>query len=191
MKMSSHRLFVAGLLLLTGMLPLTGCTTALKHAYYELRGAKGDIEFIQTPTAAELEACQGLRLSAVESTIGPKLCPPKLRVAYDRHARQLVSDLREEFPGGEPTLELGSEILYFHPKGLFGKAELIVRVRFVESGREIGDALVVVGSKAFRAGGANALADTAVSTLEKFLREGEKRDSDRDEGDDEEEDEDS
>ncbi|MGD8453202.1 MAG: hypothetical protein PVJ57_15395 [Phycisphaerae bacterium] len=181
MKLNSHRLSVTAGLLLAGMLPLTGCTTALKHAYYELRGAKGDIEFIQVVPTHVVESCGGVRFTPVESTIGPRLCPTELRAAYDRYAKRLESDLRERFTTGGPTLELASEMLYFHGKGLFGEAQLLVRVRFTEGGQHVGDALVVVGSKAFRESGKGALAQTAVETVGKFLTEGEKERAKREE----------
>ena len=160
---------IACLGLVAAVLPLTGCMTGLKHAFYEVRGARGKVEFVQDVSPAELERYESIHFEPVASTVGPRLCPAHVRAAYDRHARELARELRERFPGGEPVLTISSEILYFQSKGLFGDAQLLTRVRFTGSGQLVGDALVVVGSKSFREGGADALAETAVDTMGKLL----------------------
>lgn len=164
---------VAGLLSICVLFAASGCGvgTAAKMAYYELRGAKGSLKFIQGAEAAELERFQSVEFSPATTTIGPELCPPRLRAAYDTSAAQLKERLAECYPGGAPVLTVASDVMYFQEKGLMSGAECLTRVRFTESGRLIADALVRVESKAFRQGGASAMAETSVKTIGKFLEE--------------------
>jgi hypothetical protein len=162
---------LAAWLLVAGLWPTTGCFSVVTRAYYELRGAKGTINFVEPMAVSVPDQCKSIHFEPATTTVGPRLCPPEVQAAYDRDARQLVQDLRQLFPGGAPTLEVSSEIMYFQKKGLFGDAELLVRVRFAEDRQPVGDALVVAGSKAFREGGAAALAEASIKTLGKFLRE--------------------
>ena len=98
------------------------------------------------------------------------LCPPRLRSEYDRAARELEAELREDYPGGEPTLNIASEILYFHEKGIMSGAECLCRVRFDRAGMQVADAIVRSESKSFREGGSGALAEACVEAIGKFLR---------------------
>ena len=159
----------ACVLLVAGLTLSAGCTTAAKRAYYEIRGAKGEIRLIDDLTREEFAGYQSLRFEPATTTIGPKLCPRTLRQAYDHYAHRLVDDLREDFPGGEPALAISTDVLYFQKKGLLGAAQLLCRVRFRENDRVVGDALVNVASKGFREGAADDLAETAVETIGKFL----------------------
>ena len=165
-----------GLLLAATLLPVTGCGTAAKQAFYELRGAKGTIEFIHELPGEQLDRYGSVRFEPATSDIGVVLCPPGLRARYDECTRELSEELRELFPGGEPTLTILTEILFFKSKGLLGDASFLSRVRFKEQEQLVGDALVVVGSKSFRKGGTDAMAETGVRTIGKFLRSGKRPD---------------
>ena len=164
------------------LLATTGCTTAAKQAFHEVLGARGVIKFIDEPSPAELDQYQSRRFEPAQTTIGPRLCPPALRRSYDAYADKLVLDLGDRFPGGEPVLTISTEILYFQEKGLFGAAQLLARLKFTGGDRLVGDAIVVVGSKSFRAGGAGALVEASVKTIGKFLKAGSTEEEDE-EGD--------
>ena len=164
------------------LLTTTGCTTAAKQAFHEVLGARGEIKFIDEPSPEELDQYQSLRFEPAQTTIGPRLCPPALQRSYDAYADKLVLDLRDRFPGGEPMLTISTEILYFQEKGLFGAAQLLTRLKFTGGDRPVGDAIVVVGSKAFRAGSAGALTEASVETIGEFLKAGSPEEEDE-EGD--------
>jgi hypothetical protein len=170
--MTRQRECIACVVLVAALAPLTGCFSVVTRGYYEVRGAKGTIEFIERLAPGDLARYRSVRFEPATTTIGSKLCPSEVRTAYDRSARNLPLQLRERFPGGDPTLDIATEVLFFQKKGLFGDAQLLSRVKFKEQDRLVGDAIVVVGSKAFREGDANALAETAVKTLGKFLEKG-------------------
>lgn len=165
--------------------PATGCgvSTVAKQAFYELRGAHGTILFIDELNVAELGRYRTIRFEPVHSTLGPVLCPPKLRRAYDRYAHRLALELRDEFPGGEPTLSVASEILYFQRKSLLSGAECLTRVRFTEGGQLVADGIVRVESKSFREGGTSDLAEASVETIGKVLKERVLPEKERDERD--------
>ena len=167
-------------LLVLGLSLATGCTTAVKRAYYEVRGAKGEFDFIQAPTSGAFDSCQSVRFEPAMTTIGSQLCPHSLCQAYDRHAAEFVNELQSQYPGGGPALAISSEILFFQKKGLFGAAQLLCRVRFTVDGHMTADALVNVGSKGFREGGTDALTETAVETIGKILDTHSHRDKDED-----------
>jgi len=163
---------IAGVLLTVGVLPLSGCLSAVKHGFYEVRGAKGAIQFVERLVPGDLERYRSVRFEPATTTIGPKLCPPEVITAYDRAALQWCADMRDRFPGREPALRIATDVVYFQRKGLFGDAQLLARLKFTEAERPVGDALVVVGSKAFREGSGEALAETAIKTIGKYLRDG-------------------
>ena len=182
----------ACLLGLAAALSLSGCTTMAKQAFYEFRGAKGSIHFIQPGVEPELfTRFRAVRFEPVTTSIGPYLCPPKLRGEYDDAARELETKLKEYYPGGEPGLTVSGEILYFQRKGIMSGAECLSRVRFTEDGDLVADAIVHVESKSFREGGTSALAETSVQTVGKLLKQAqapEEEDADEQQAEGEEED---
>jgi hypothetical protein len=149
---------------------LSGCTTALKQAYYEIRGAKSKIIPVRDLQENALLECRSFRFEPVTTTVGDRICPPELRHAWDRHAAELASELREFYPGGDPGLLIASEILYFQKKGLLSGSQCLTRVKMREGERLIVDAIVRTESKSFREGGEDALAESNVKALGKFLK---------------------
>jgi hypothetical protein len=159
----------AVLALMVSFLPLTGCFSVVKQAYYEVRGAQGEVLIITQPDAAALARAAELTFSPATTTIGPGLCPSAVLRAYDRSANQLVARLRPRYPGGEPQLAVTSDVQYFQKKGLLSGGLLLARVRMTVAGQPALDALVKSESQSFREGGEDDLADAAVAALGEFL----------------------
>jgi hypothetical protein len=161
---------LAAVLVLAALLPLSGCTTAAKHAFYEVRGAQGSMLYIDDLDADELRPCQSVRFEPATTTIGSRLCPPAFLHEYDRAAQAMTEKLRDQFPGGPPVLTITGDVLYFQKKGLLSGAQSLVRTRFTVDGRLLADAIVRVESRAFREGDHAALAEETIDTIGKALR---------------------
>lgn len=168
---------------------LTGCSTVAKQAFQEFRGARSKILLIHELPADALAPYQTVRIDPVTTTVGDRLCPPQLRHYYDQATAELALELRDEYPGGASVLHVSPEILYFQEKGLLNGAECLARVRMRDDARQslIVDAIVRTESKAFRAGGEKALAESSVEAIGKFLenRGGEPKEDEEDEERDE------
>lgn len=176
--MTNRTARISLILLACSALWTTGCTTAAKQAFHELRGAKADILFVDKTPQSELDRYQSVELTPVTTTLGDRLCPSSLRRAYDRCARELSGELEDVYTGDEPGLTIDSEIEFFQSKGLLSGALLLVRVKMHAEDRLVGDALVVAESKSFREGGGHDLAEVAVETLGEYLKRGEPTDAD-------------
>ncbi len=161
---------LAAVPVLIALLSLSGCTTAAKHAFYEVRGAQGSMLYINELQADDVRACQSVRFEPATTTIGPRLCPPAFQHEYDRAAQALTTELYGSFPGGPLALTISSDVLYFQKKGLLSGAQSLVRTRFSVDGRLLADAIVRVESRAFREGDHVALAEETIDTIGKTLR---------------------
>jgi hypothetical protein len=168
--MSVRGRFLLPTICLVSLWPLSGCMTAVKQVFHEARGAKAKVLLVADVGERSLASYQGLRFEPATTTIGANLCPPGLLTYYDDHTRGLTEALRETFPGGEPVLQIGTEVTYFQKKGALSQAEFLARVRMRDGGRVVVDALLRAESKSFRRGGENALAEAAVEALRKFLK---------------------
>jgi len=154
------------------LLTTSGCMTAAKTALHELRGAHAELLLVSTPLRQQVAACNRLDFTPATTTLGAKLCPPKVLRAFDRNTRDLRKNekIAAAFSGGEPTLRVDSEIYYYQEKGLLGGAQLLVHVKMHGGDQLLVDALVVAESKAFREGGSSALSEAGVKAIGKFLR---------------------
>lgn len=159
----------AVLALLAPMLLLTGCFTVAKQAYYEVRGAQGEVLVIAQPDAAALARAGSLTFTPATTTVGPDLCPGTLLRAYDQSANQLAARLQPQYPGGEPQLAVTSDVQYFQKKGLLSGGLLLARVHMTVANQLAVDALVKAESRSFLVGGEADLARAAVVALGEFL----------------------
>lgn len=162
---------VPAALLLPLLAPLTGCSTMLRQGFEEWRGARAEVMLIGAGTRP-LTSYRSVQFQPAMTTVGPHICPPSLLAAYDAAARQAAIELRDVFPGGEPGLNVNSELLFFRAKGLMGSAQCLTRVRITSNGQMVTDALVVAESSAFRAGGERALTAATVHALAEHIRSG-------------------
>ncbi|MBU0639558.1 MAG: hypothetical protein KKB50_11890 [Planctomycetes bacterium] len=163
-----------GLILIVAPLPLSGCgiSTVAKQAFHEVRGAQAKVRPVRDIASDLLARYQSLRFEPVTATVGEQMCPMQLRRAWDDDAAALTLELSQGgFPGGPPLLAISSEILYFQQKGMLSGAECIARVKMHEDSELVADMIVRAESKAFRAGGEEALAGACIKTLGKFLKE--------------------
>jgi len=147
-----------------------GCSHIIKPAYYELRGAKGTIYWVEEPPVSSLDEFRSVYFEPLSTTLGARLCPPELLEEYNRTARVYEAKL-ENYPGGSPTLSVGGDVVYFQNKGLLSAALLLMRFKLTADGRQVGDGVLRVESKSFREGDIGDLAETAVETLSKYLDE--------------------
>jgi hypothetical protein len=173
------------------LLPGCGAGSLAKHAFYEVRGAQSKIIPVDDFDPDALRAYLSVRFEPVTTTVGDRICPPRLRRAYDEQLRELSLDLREHYPGGKPTLRVSSEIMYFHRKGLLSGAQCLARVRMhdADSQRLLVDAIIRTESKSFSAGDEDALAESGVDELGEFLEKRKLEDEEDDEEEDDDEDE--
>lgn len=187
--MNRARLAASAALSVALLLALSGCSRAIKQAYYEFRGAKSEIILISDFDQDPLGPYRSVRFEPVTTTVGDKICPPRLRRYYDQHARELLADLRAFYPGGDPALRIASEILYFQHKGLLSGAECLTRVRMHDDAdqRLVLDAIVRTESKSFRAGDESALAESNVKAIGKLLKKRKLEEEEEEEGEEEEE----
>ena len=182
----THWVRSSGLLGLLALLFLTGCSSAAKQAFSELRGARGKVLLNQKLPASALRDFNDIQFNPATTTLGPMLCDARVPGLYDASARQVEQNLRAEFPamfpGGAPQLVIGSEILYIRTKDLRSHAQFLVRVQMRGQGRLIVDALLNVQSKAFRDGDEEAMVEAALETIEEFLldQKGGRRNADDD-----------
>ena len=160
----------AFVLLTASTLCATGCFTAVKQAYNEVRGAQAELLFVGEARQAGWSQYRSVEFTPATTTIGQRLCPPGLLRTYDMAASQLVSRLKAAYPGGEPALTVDSEVVYFQKKGLLSGALLLARVKMHADGQPVVDAILKAESQSFRAGGENDLAQAGIEELGKFLR---------------------
>jgi hypothetical protein len=171
--MKTQRLLGTLLVSFIFLAPLAGCgaSSIAKQAFHEIRGAKSKIFLVTDISEDTLLKYRGLRFSPVTTTVGDKICPRELLRDYDECLGDVSADLRDFYPGGTPGLHISSEILYFQRKGLLSGAECLARVKMhdADDKRLVVDAIVRSESKSFRAGGENALAESNVKAIGKFL----------------------
>ena len=153
---------------------LVGCTTALKHVYYELRGAKSKIQLIDELPEQALDPYQSVRFTPATTDIGENICPSALLHYFDEYATNLRTELREEYPGGTPGLVASTDVLYFQEKGLLSGALCLARVKLhdEDSNALVADFVVKTESKSFRQGSRHDLAESNVNALGKLLATG-------------------
>ena len=170
MQHSSNRLIRWSSLLLLGSLPaLTGCLSAAAQAYYEIRGAGGEVKPIDAPAAESLAAFNSVEFAPATSRLPAKFIPSPLIRAYDDACREMGEKLVAHMAGGPPALRVESEIVFFQEKGLLSSALMLDRVRLFDGSRQIGDLLVQTESRSFRAGDEKPLAQASVRALIDYL----------------------
>ena len=168
--MRAKRVWVVGFVSLSSLCLLAGCTTAAKQVYHEWRGAQAKLYFVQELPEDALERYQSVQFERPTSSVVPRICPPSLLEAYFEGCRRIQAGLRDEYPGGEPTLRVSSDIEFFQPKGLLGTAMCLSRVQMRDQEQLVVDAVLVAESEAFRQSGAADLANASAKALGKFLR---------------------
>ncbi len=157
------------LVLILAALPLAGCTTALKQAYHEVRGADSEIHTNNVVIGRPLADCGRVDFKPAYTDLSGRLCPPTLISAYDRMAGEAERELETVYAGDGPTLNVETEVLFFERKGILGTAQFLSRVRMVSEGVLLIDAWVDTRSKSFRAGAEDDLAESTVKELAQFL----------------------
>lgn len=166
----------------------TGCTTVIKQAYYEVRGAHGKVNLVNDVKATTLLPYQSLKFEPASTTLGDKLCPPAVLEEFDRAGSAAALAITEELPGGMPGLTVSTEVLYFKKKGLFSGAQCLARVRARDDRALVLDAVVEVESRAFRAGDEDDLAEASVKALADYVAKQKKKarsgDAEKDDNDD-------
>lgn len=160
------RSWIAGLIAATTL--TAGCSRIASQAIAEIRGAQAETHVIQSVNAAELAAHQSIEFRPAQSSIG-SLCPPKLLSAYDAAAVMAKTELAPYFPGGTPSLEVDSQIIYFQKKGLLSAAQCLARVRLTGSSGTLWDAIITAESGSFAQGDEEALAEACVEALVELL----------------------
>lgn len=171
MTLSTDRMSRWGslLVLVVALATLTGCTTALKQAYYEVRGAQGELRFVEQPLPSQVRQFNSFQIEPAQTDLGRALCPLKLREAYRDAAATAVKSQDALWPGGDPTLTISGDIVYFQKKGILSASQLITRVKFKSGNDTFGDALLIVESKSFREGDEEGIADAGIDALMKYL----------------------
>lgn len=156
----------AGLLvLLVAVLPAAGCMTAAKQAYFEMRGAQGEVLALTEPVVADSHSFGSLEFLPATTTVSDRVVPPELLTAYNRRAPRIIEDVEAAYLPGDRRLSIMTDVTYFQSKGLLSPAMLLARVYFRDGDRLVQDTIVKVESKAFRAGDEKDLADAALNAV--------------------------
>lgn len=158
-----------GLALLALLLTQTGCTTALKQAYYEVRGAKGDVVLVNNVSPDVVLKYESVEVEPVTTTLTPKVCPRLLVNAFNRDLKKMPEYTAAHYSGGGPKLTGKGEILYFQPKGLLGPALFLTRLKFYDGSEVVIDAILRVESKSFRDGDEEDIAEAGAKGLAEFF----------------------
>ncbi|MBK8914270.1 MAG: hypothetical protein IPM64_06645 [Phycisphaerales bacterium] len=151
--------------LLVALLPATGCMTAAKQAYFEMRGAQGEVLLLTEPAVADSHSFGGVFFLPATTTVSDRVVPPELLTAFNRRASRIVEDIEAAYVPGEKRLSIATDVTYFQSKGLFSPAMLLARVYLRDADRLVQDTIVKVESKAFRAGDEKDLADAALNAI--------------------------
>lgn len=159
-----------GFLLAALISSLTGCTTLIKQAYYEIHGAGAEIKLNEDMGDRTLLNYKSVRFMPLERAVGERIVPAAFVQSYDHTSAEVIVDLKGDYPGGEPSLTVKSEVLYFQAKGMLSSALALTRVRIFASEKQIIDAMVLAETKAFREGsGDESLAAATVNAIGKML----------------------
>lgn len=150
-------------------LSLTGCMTAIKQAFHEAKGATGEVFTTSEVADGALERFQSIEFRPATTEVGPKITPPTLLLGFDNGAREVMTDLKPDYPGGAPTLTIDTTLLYFQSKGILSGAEALARVKMFDGDRIVVDSVVRSESDAFSAGGEDALSSALARGVRKFL----------------------
>ena len=167
------------LVILSGLVSTTGCMTAVKQAYYEVKGAQGDVRPNSTISETALSTYDSLSVDPVKTTLAGKLCPAEVVRATDTAMRAMKEDLNEDFSGSGKKLRLATEIYYFQKKGVLSGGMLVIRLYGYEDDRTVLDALVLGETNSFREGGEKDLAEAATYSIGEFLLKHRYADSDK------------
>jgi hypothetical protein len=147
----------------------TGCSTLVKQAYYEVRGAEAELLWVQQPPPGTFAGAGKVTFAPVTTTVGP-LIAPGLMAAYDAAARQTELVLTSQYAGGGAPLRIETDVIYFQRKGLLSGALFLARLRLDLDGAAAGDALLKVESKAYSAGDEEALAQAALKVVREYFQ---------------------
>jgi hypothetical protein len=128
------------------VLSSSGCMTAVKTAYYEVRGAKvkvvpADTSVSRTQIMERFAPYDSFTFQPARTTLGSHLCPRKVLNSFDTTAAALPAELTEQYPGGGRGLTISSDVQFFESKGLLGSALMFTRVNFRDAGSTVLDAL--------------------------------------------------
>ncbi|MBK9129027.1 MAG: hypothetical protein IPM13_14680 [Phycisphaerales bacterium] len=152
--------------------PLCGCIGAglgvAKAAISEIRGAQGKVSWITNPAGGDVRAARSLEIAPATTSVGP-LCPGSVLRSFDTAAGRTWPERTQRFPGGPPRLRIYPDVTYFQGKGLMSGALLLARLRLELDGQPAGEALLVVESDAFTAGGEEALTKAAIEAIVRWL----------------------
>jgi len=152
------------------LLPLTGCMTIVKQAYYEIKGAQAKIVLNEDMTDRTLLDYKGVKFESLKRSVGERIVPQTFVTAFDHATAETLVDLKEEYPGGEPALTVKTEVSYFQRKGFLSSPLSLTRLHVMAGERQIIDAMVLAETKAFREGdGDAALAEATVKAISKML----------------------
>ncbi len=161
----------AGLILVLSIFSLGGCSRAIKQVYYEFRGAKAKIHPMRETDPSVFAPYKSISFTPATTRSGQLICPPSLLSEYDRAASEVVSELETQFPGGEPTLQISSDILFCQRKGAFSVAEVLARIRMADGDKTVFECLVKSESKALTQRGEDDLSRACAKALGDFLIE--------------------
>ena len=170
-EMRSSTCRSAGLILVLSLAPLGGCSRAIKQVYYEFRGAKAKIHPVREADPSVFAPYKSISFSPATTQSGELICPPSLLSEFDRAASEVVAELATQFPGGEPTLRISTDILFCQRKGAFSVAEVLARIRMTGGDKTIFECLVKSESKALTQRGEDDLSRACAKALGDFLIE--------------------
>lgn len=154
-----------------GMLPLSGCMTAIKQGIYEMRGARGEVLPMADAPLTDVDSFGDVEFAPATTTVSDRIIPHELLTAYDKRAPEYVENFRADYETSSQKLLVRTDMIYFQSKGIMSPALLLARVKFFAGERLVQDSIVKVESQAFRAGDEIALANATLTAIEKHCKE--------------------
>lgn len=142
------------------LLPLVGCSTVVKQAFYEVRGAQGEFVSQRGARPASLDSYQTVKFRPARSDIAGRLIPNYLVTSFNAAATEIEGEL----PTGT-AVEIETNILFYEGKGLLDAAFFLAHVKFYGGGALLDEGMVKVTSKSFRRGDGEDVARKAAETI--------------------------
>ncbi len=157
----------------------SGCTTVAKRALKEAAGASSKARAVPGLTSSSLAQCQGISVGTPRSDLG-SLVDPKFTSALPVALRDSLTGGEEPlFRGGSPTLEIDSEIAWYHEAGgvggIVGSDSYVVVLFWLSvDGAPMGKVQLVTKSAASRTG-EDDMAKSMAKGLASFLKKHRKK----------------
>lgn len=152
------------------LLSCTGCFTAARQAFSEVRGAQATVEPISASGSFPAANIAQVRFRPPRTEApGGSGTPGTLVTAFESAARKAEADFNRGSASGGRTVEVDTKLIYFRERGLLGSSLLLARVQAHEAGRTLLDAFVHTETQSIRDGDVEGMTRAVVEGVAKYL----------------------